>query len=102
MPVMNSPMLVNTREMGEETVAIMANNPVVMLKAHGVARPARKFWNVFPMPLTWRKMRGGNIWRCRSATRMSSATKSRRPAGKSLRTPSLFRKTWDHYRSKIS
>ncbi len=36
MPVMNSPMSVNTREMGEKMVAIMGDNPVVLLKAHGV------------------------------------------------------------------
>jgi alkyl hydroperoxide reductase subunit AhpF len=33
---MNSPMSVNTREMGEKMVAAMGDNPVVMLKAHGV------------------------------------------------------------------
>jgi len=36
MPVMNSPMSVNTREMGEKMVGVMGENPVVMLKAHGV------------------------------------------------------------------
>jgi len=36
MPVMNLPMSVNTREMGEKMVGVMADNPVVMLKAHGV------------------------------------------------------------------
>ena len=36
MPVMDSPMSVNTREMGEKMVAVMGDNPVVMLKAHGV------------------------------------------------------------------
>src|SRR4029079_3085487 len=35
MPVMNSPMSVNTKEMGEKMVAVMGDNLVVLLKAHG-------------------------------------------------------------------
>src|SRR3954468_24919142 len=40
MPVMDSPMSVNTRPMGETMVAIMRENPVVLLKAHGVVAAA--------------------------------------------------------------
>ena len=36
MPVMDSPMSVNSRAMGEKMVSIMGDNPIVMLKAHGV------------------------------------------------------------------
>ena len=36
MPVMDSPMSVNSRAIGEKMVAVMGDNPIVMLKAHGV------------------------------------------------------------------
>ena len=83
MPVMNSPMSVNTSEMGEKMVAVMGDNPVVMLKAHGVVAAGETSWNASPTRPTSRRTRAGNTWRCRSAIRMCSATRSRRPAGRS-------------------
>jgi ribulose-5-phosphate 4-epimerase/fuculose-1-phosphate aldolase len=47
MPVMNSPMSVNTKEMGEKMVSIMGNNPVVLLKAHGVVAAGESILECF-------------------------------------------------------
>ena len=47
MPVMNSPMSVNTREMGEKMIGIMGENPVVLLKAHGVVAAGETILETF-------------------------------------------------------
>ena len=47
MPAMDSPMSVNTREMGEKMVAVMGEQPVVMLKAHGVVAAAESILECF-------------------------------------------------------
>ena len=52
---MNSPMSVNTKEMGEKMVSIMGNNPVVLPVL--MAWCSREYSEASPMPPTSKKMR---------------------------------------------
>ena len=102
MPVMNSPMSVNTREMGEKMVAVMGEQPVVMLKAHGVVAAAESILECFAYAAYVEE----------NARRQYMAMQIGEPyvfsgaelelCRQKLRSPSLYKKTWDHYRSKIS
>jgi L-fuculose-phosphate aldolase len=102
MPVMNSPMSVNTKEMGEKMVAIMGENPVVLLKAHGVVAAGEDILECFAYAAyveenarrQYMAMQIGKPYVFSEAEQEACRAK--------LRTPSLFKKTWDHYRSKIT
>jgi ribulose-5-phosphate 4-epimerase/fuculose-1-phosphate aldolase len=101
MPVMNSPMSVNTREMGEKMVAAMGDNPIVLLKAHGVVAAGESILECFAYAAyveenarrQYMAMQIGEPYVFSDEEQAACRTK--------LRTQSLFKKTWDHYRSKI-
>src|SRR5262249_38146612 len=102
MPVMNSPMSVNTREMGEKMVAVMADNPVVMLKAHGVVTAAANVLECFAYAAYVEENARRQYMAMQIGDPYVFSAEEQAACRQKLRTQSLFQKTWDHYRSKIS
>ena len=101
MPVMDSPMSVNTRPMGEKMVAVMAENPVVLLKAHGVVATGESILECFAYAAYVEE----NARRQHMAMQIGEpyvfSADEQAACRAKLRSASLFKKTWDHYRSKI-
>jgi L-fuculose-phosphate aldolase len=89
MPVMNSPMSVNTREMGEKMIAVMGDNPVVMLKAHGVVAAGETVLECFAYA-AYVEENARRYMACRSAIPVFG-DENRRRAGR-LRSPSRSRR----------
>ena len=102
MPVMNSPMSVNTREMGEKMVAIMGDNPVVMLKAHGVVAAGESVLECFAYAAYVEENARRQYMAMQIGDPYVFSDEEQAACRQKLRSPSLFKKTWDHYRSKIS
>ena len=101
MPVMNSPMSVNTRPMGETMVGIMGDNPVVMLKAHGVVAAADSIVECFAMAAYVEENARRQYMAMQIGEPYVFSADEQKMCREKLRSPSLFKKTWDHYRSKI-
>ena len=102
MPVMDSPMSVNSREMGEKMVAIMGDNPVVMLKAHGVVAAGETILETFAYAAYVEENARRQYMAMQIGEPYVFSDGEQAACRLKLRSPSLFRKTWDHYRSKIS
>ena len=102
MPVMDSPMSVNTREMGEKMVAVMGDNPVVMLKAHGVVAGGETILECFAYAAYVEENARRQYMAMQIGKPYVFSAEEQEACRKKLRSPSLFQKTWDHYRSKIS
>ena len=102
MPVMNSPMSVNTREMGEKMVAVMGDNPVVMLKAHGVVASGESVLECFAYAAYVEENARRQYMAMQIGDPYVFSDEEQAACRQKLRTPSLFKKTWDHYRSKIA
>jgi ribulose-5-phosphate 4-epimerase/fuculose-1-phosphate aldolase len=102
MPVMNSPMSVNTREMGEKMVAAMGDNPVVLLKAHGVVAAAEDIVECFAYAAYVEENARRQYMAMQVGEPYVFSDDEQAACRQKLRSPSLFKKTWDHYRSKIS
>jgi L-fuculose-phosphate aldolase len=102
MPVMNSPMSVNTREMGEKMVAAMGDNPVVLLKAHGVVATGESILECFAYAAYVEENARRQYMAMQIGEPYVFSEEEQAACRLKLRTPSLFKKTWDHYRSKIS
>jgi ribulose-5-phosphate 4-epimerase/fuculose-1-phosphate aldolase len=102
MPVMNSPMSVNTREMGEKMVAAMGDNPVVMLKAHGVVAAGESVLECFAYAAYVEENARRQYMALQIGDPYVFSDEEQAACRQKLRSPSLFKKTWDHYRSKIS
>jgi L-fuculose-phosphate aldolase len=101
MPVMDSPMSVNTREMGETMVAIMRDNPVVLLKAHGVVAAGESILECFAYAAYVEENGRRQYMAMQIGEPYVFSAEEQAACRAKLRTPSLFKKTWDHYWSKI-
>ncbi len=102
MPVMDSPMSVNTREMGEKMVGVMGDKPVVMLKAHGVVAAAESILECFAYAAYVEENARRQYMAMQIGDPYEFSAEEQKLCQVKLRSPSLYKKTWDHYRSKIS
>ena len=101
MPVMTSPMSVNTREMGEKMVAAMGENPVVLLKAHGVVAAGEDILECFAYAAYVEENARRQYMAMQIGDPYVFSDEEQALCQVKLRSPSLYKKTWDHYRSKI-
>jgi L-fuculose-phosphate aldolase len=102
MPVMDSPMSVNTLAMGEKMVGVMGDNPVVLLKAHGVVAAAETALECFAYAAYVEENARRQYMAMQIGDPYVFSEEEQAACRQKLRSPSLFKKTWDHYRSKIS
>ena len=100
-PVMDSPLSVNTKAMGEKMVGIMGKNPALLLKAHGVVAVGVDIVECFALAAYVEE----NSYRQYMAMQIGEpyvfSADEQKACREKLWTPSLFKKTWDHYHSKI-
>lgn len=102
MPVMDSPMSVNSRAMGEKMVAVMGENPVVMLKAHGVVATGETVLECFAYAAYVEENARRQYMALQIGEPYVFSEEEQTACRQKLRSLSLFKKTWDHYRSKIA
>jgi L-fuculose-phosphate aldolase len=100
-PVMDSPLSVNTKPMGEKMVAILGNNPAVLLKAHGVVAVGTDIVECFALAAYVEENAYRQYMAMQIGTPYVFSEAEQQACREKLWTPSLFKKTWDHYRSKI-
>ena len=101
MPVMDSPMSINTKPMGEKMVAALGERPALLLKAHGVVVVGADILECFALAAYVEE----NAYRQYMAMQIGEPyvfnKEERKACREKLWTPNLFKKTWDHYYSKI-
>lgn len=100
-PLMDSPLSINTKPMGETLAAILGDGAAVMLKAHGVVVAGADVLECFAMAAYVEE----NAYRQYMAMQIGEpyvfSAEEQRVSREKLKAPSLLRKTWDHYRSKL-
>jgi ribulose-5-phosphate 4-epimerase/fuculose-1-phosphate aldolase len=100
-PLLDSPLSVNTKPMGEKLAATLGGGPGVLLKAHGAVAVGSDIVECFALAAYIEE----NAYRQYMAMQIGDPYVFSEVEQKSCReklwTPSLFQKTWDHYRSKI-
>jgi ribulose-5-phosphate 4-epimerase/fuculose-1-phosphate aldolase len=100
-PLMDSPLSVNTKPMGEKLAATLGRGPAALLKAHGVVVVGADIVECFALAAyveenayrQYMAMQIGDPYVFSEAEQLACREK--------LWSPSLFKKTWDHYRSKL-
>jgi len=100
-PVLDSPMSVNTRDMGARVAGALGSGPAVLLKSHGAVVVAADMVECFALAIYLEE----NACRQYMAMQIGSpyvlsAAEQEACRGR-LGTPSLYRKAWDHYRVKL-
>jgi L-fuculose-phosphate aldolase len=101
MPVMDSPLSVNTKPMGEKMVSILGKNPALLLKAHGVVTVGADIVEAFVLAAYVEE----NAYRQYMAQQIGQpyvfTPEEQQACREKLWSASLFKKTWDHYYSKL-
>jgi L-fuculose-phosphate aldolase len=100
-PVVDSPLSVNTRPRGEEVAAALARGPAVLLRSHGAVVVATDLVECFALAVYCEE----NAYRQYMAMQIGTPhvfTEAEQEACRAnLRSPALFAKAWNHYRSKL-
>ena len=100
-PLMDSPLSVNTKAMGEKLAATLGRGPAALLKAHGVVVVGADIVECFALAAYVEE----NAYRQYMAMQIGEpyvfSDAEQRACREKLWSPKLFRKTWDHYHSKI-
>ncbi|MBI2189476.1 MAG: class II aldolase/adducin family protein [Acidobacteria bacterium] len=101
MPVLDSVLSINTKPMGEKLAAALGRRPAVLLKAHGAVAVGADIVECFALAAYIEE----NAYRQYMAMQIGQpyvfSEAEQRASREKLWTTSLFKKTWDHYRSKI-
>ena len=100
-PLLDSPLSVNTKPMGERLAATLDRGPAVLHKAHGVVIVGATIVECFALSAYVEE----NAYRQYMAMQIGDpyvfSEAEQQACRDKLWTPSLFQKTWDHYYSKI-
>jgi len=80
----------------------MGDNPVVMLKAHGVVAAGESVLECFAYAAYVEENARRQYMAMQIGEPYVFSDEEQAACRLKLRSPSLFKKTWDHYRSKIS
>jgi ribulose-5-phosphate 4-epimerase/fuculose-1-phosphate aldolase len=100
-PLMDSPLSVNTKAMGEKLAATLGCGPAALLKAHGVVIVGADIVECFALAAYVEE----NAYRQYMAMQIGEpyvfSEAEQRACREKLWSPGLFKKTWDHYYSKL-
>jgi L-fuculose-phosphate aldolase len=100
-PVFESPLSVNTREMGERIAATLGRGPAVLLKSHGAAIVGSTVIECFALAAYLEENASRQYLAMQIGDPYVFSEAEQALLRERLGTPSLFKKTWDHYRSKL-
>lgn len=101
MPLMDSVLSINTKAMGEKLAAMLGRRPAVLLKAHGVVVVGADIVECFALAAYVEENAYRQYMAMQIGTPYVFSEAEQQASREKLWTPSLFKKTWDHYYSKI-
>jgi len=100
-PVFDSPLSVNTRGMGERVAARLGRGRAVLLKSHGAVIVGSNVVECFALAAYLEENASRQYLAMQIGAPYVFSAAEQQLFRESLSTPGLFRKTWDHYRSKL-
>ena len=102
LPLLDSPMPINTRQMGEKVAATLGKHPAALLKAHGAVTVGPDIVEAFVLAAYLEE----NAYRQYMAMQIGEpyvfSAAEQQACREKLWSPNLFKKTWDHYDSKLT
>ena len=101
-PVLDTPLSVNTQSMGQHVAATLGRGSAALLKSHGAVIVGADLIECFALAAYLEE----NAQRQYMAMQIGSpyvfSADEQRICRERLRTPSLLQKTWDHYYAKLT
>jgi L-fuculose-phosphate aldolase len=100
-PVFESPLSVNTKEMGERVAARLGRGPAILLKSHGAVIVGSTILECFALAAYLEENASRQYLAMQIGNPYVFSDAEQELFRERLGRPSLFKKTWDHYRSKL-
>jgi L-ribulose-5-phosphate 4-epimerase len=100
-PLFDSPLSVNTRAMGERVAAALGQRHAVLLKSHGAIVVGTNIVECFALAAYLEENAQRQYMAMQIGTPYVFSDAEQQNFRERLWTPALFRKTWDHYYSKL-
>jgi L-ribulose-5-phosphate 4-epimerase len=100
-PIVDSPMSVNTRAMGEKVAATLGQGPAVLLKSHGAVVAGADLIECFALAAYLEENANRQYMAMQIGDPYVFSEAEQQAFRERLWTPNLFRKTWDHYHAKL-
>jgi L-fuculose-phosphate aldolase len=101
-PLVDSVLSVNTKAMGETLAQAIGRGPAALLKAHGAVTVGADIVEAFVLAAYLEE----NAYRQYMAMQIGEpyvfSEEEQEACRQKLWSPGLFRKTWDHYHSKLA
>lgn len=99
--ILDSPLSVNTRPMGERLAATLGQGRAVLLKAHGCVVVGANIVECFALAAYVEENACRQYMAMQIGEPYVFSEAEQQACREKLWSPSLFKKTWDHYRSKL-
>jgi len=100
-PILESPLSVNTREMGERLAATLGEGRAVLLKSHGAVTVGGDLAEAFALAAYLEENAHRQYMAMQIGEPYVFSEDEQKACRENLWSANLFRKTWDHYRSKL-
>jgi ribulose-5-phosphate 4-epimerase/fuculose-1-phosphate aldolase len=101
LPVVDSPLSINTKPMGERLAATLGSRPAALLKAHGAVTVGGDVVEAFVLAAYLEENAYRQYMALQIGTPYVFSEAEQQACREKLWSASLFKKTWDHYRSKL-
>ena len=99
--VFDSPLSISSREMGEKVAAALGPAPAVLLKSHGAVVVGSNIVECFALSAYLEENASRQYLAMQIGAPYVFSAAEQQVFRERLGTSGLFRKTWDHYRSKL-
>jgi ribulose-5-phosphate 4-epimerase/fuculose-1-phosphate aldolase len=99
-PVFDSPLSVNTKPAGERVASALGSGSALLLKSHGAIVVGRDFYECFALTVYLEENACRQYMAMQVGVPYVFSEGERQACRSNLFSPGLFRKAWEHYRSK--
>jgi L-fuculose-phosphate aldolase len=101
-PVLDSPLSINTCEMGARVAATLGAGPAVLLKSHGAVVAGADMLECFARTVYLEENAARQYLAMQIGTPYVLSEAEQEACRSRLGTPSLYRKAWDHYGAALT
>jgi L-fuculose-phosphate aldolase len=100
-PLLDSPLSINTRDMGQKLSATLADGPAVLLKSHGAVVVGTNVVECFALTAYLEENAQRQYLALQIGKPYVFSAEEQQTCRANLWSPALFQKAWGHYRSKL-
>jgi ribulose-5-phosphate 4-epimerase/fuculose-1-phosphate aldolase len=100
-PVLDTPSSINTRPMADRLAAVLGPHPAALMKSHGAVAVGKTIVDAFVLACYLEENATRQYMAMQIGKPYVFTDEDQKAAREKLWSPSLFQRTWDHFKSKL-